>query len=569
MTKKKLTPEERARKHEQAIFHRRIRAAFNNAGFLYLPVGGEKRKFGSKDGELDAVFLFENILLICEETITKKHEEIKTHIKNKKLLFDEINKNKDDLINWLRNDHPDKFANFDDFDDKRYQIFFLYFSKNKFNPSDDDIELYKPIKIVEQSTLNYFHKLSKNIRFSSRCEIFRFLDLNSGDIGLPTSTSNHETIDTAIICPPDATGHSESGIRIVSFMLSAGSLIRNSYVLRKDNWETHMQLYQRLIEKGRIKKIREHVATKKTTFYNNIIVSLLRKDVSFLDNNGNSVQIEDISAFKSGYQIRIPDEFNSICIIDGQHRIFAHYEGEDNLEKTIKPLRKKFHLLVTGLIFPQSMSDIDRRKYESEVFLDINSNAKPVPQDVILFIKSLRDPFSDVGIARKVLEKLNQRDVFHNMFELSLMEKSRIKIASIIKFALRHLVAINNDEDTLHHVWGLETGHSLVDNPDEGLLEEYIGFAVGALDIYFSALKTAYNDEWSSKESKILSTTSINGFVIALRISLAEVGLRDYEYYRGVFRELKVDFSKQGFQYTSSRYHQFATQILRDCFGIM
>lgn len=50
----------------------------------------------------------------------------------------------------------------------------------------------------------------------------------------------------------------------------------------------------------------------------------------------------------------LPDEMNSICIIDGQHRVYAHYEGEENDpdEIEIANLRRKLHLLVTGLVFP-------------------------------------------------------------------------------------------------------------------------------------------------------------------------------------------------------------------------
>ena len=64
-----------------------------------------------------------------------------------------------------------------------------------------------------------------------------------------------------------------------------------------------------------------------------------------------------------------------------------------------RSFRKKFHLLVTGLIFLSEMDDLARRKFESEIFLDINSEAKQVPPDVLLFIETLKDPFSALGIS--------------------------------------------------------------------------------------------------------------------------------------------------------------------------
>lgn len=59
------------------------------------------------------------------------------------------------------------------------------------------------------------------------------------------------------------------------------------------------------------------------------------------------------------------------------------------------------------------MSDVQKAKIESGIFLDINTNAKPVPPDVLLHIKGLKDPLSDIGIARAVIERLNKEDIFY------------------------------------------------------------------------------------------------------------------------------------------------------------
>ncbi len=514
------------------------------------------------------MFLYENIILVCEDTISST-SQIRDHLINKKVLFDEINNNRPDLISWLKGEFPDKFNAFIQYNDARYKVFFLYFTKNKFNPTDDDIELFKPVKVVEQSSLNYFQKLSSNIRRSSRSEIFRFLELESDDVGVVRSSGGQDKISTTIICPPDSTGHT-NGVRLVSFMLSADSLIRNSYVLRKDNWENSIELYQRLIERNRIQSIRRHLATKKTTFYNNIIVTLPR-DVSFTDDNNNPVELSAIQDYKKSHTLLIPNEFNSICVIDGQHRIFAHYEGDDSLETTIAPLRQQFHLLVTGLIFPDDMDDLARRKYESEIFLDINSNAKPVPPDVLLFIQTLQDPYSDLGISRRVLEKLNKRAPFHNLLQLSLMEASRIKIASIIKFALRNLAEITDDperKDTFYFHWSQQSGKNLLTNPNANDLDEYINYIVNLLSIYFGAVKSTYGSEWGDTDSKLLSTTAINGYIMALRRSLQLDGPKDHTFYAQAISKEKFDFSKGNFVYTSSQYNKFSKVILEKCFKI-
>jgi DGQHR domain-containing protein len=555
-------------KREQNAFSRKIQSAFKNAGFEYLSTGDIERQFGSKTGELDGIFLYENVLVVCEETISASGN-IKAHAINKSVLCKEIAENRIELLNWLKADFSEKFARFDTYTEPRYKIFFVYITKNKFNPSEADRELLKPMTVLENSDLNYFHKLSQNIKLSAKNEFFRFLGLTRSDIGTITSGDSQDKIKTTIICPPETTGHT-NGVRIVSFMMSAENLINNSYVLRKDNWENSIALYQRLIEKGRIQSIRKHLATKQTAFYNNIIVSL-PPGIIFTNSAGEIVNLADIQDFSERHVMQIPNELNSICVIDGQHRIFAHYEGIDNLERTISSLRKKFHLLVTGLIFPDDWTDYQRIKYEGEIFLDINSNARPVPPDVLLFIETLKDPFSDLGIARQVLEKLNQRTVFKNLFQMSLMEESTIKIASIIKFALRNLVDASGEtkEDTLYYHWR-QGGDSqtLAGSQDLDLLDRYVDFCVNALDIYFSAIKSIRSSDWNDPDSKILSTTSINGFIMALRRSLKFDGIADNAHYRAQIEKLNIDFAKSAFPYTSSQYNKFSKQILSECFEI-
>ena len=67
------------------------------------------------------------------------------------------------------------------------------------------------------------------------------------------SSSNADTKITAPIIYPRSFTGLKNGVRIVSFMMSAENLLNTCYVLRKDNWSESIWLYQRLIEKGKIK----------------------------------------------------------------------------------------------------------------------------------------------------------------------------------------------------------------------------------------------------------------------------------------------------------------------------
>lgn len=566
--KKVLTEEEKIekqRKIRDRAFQRKIRIVFENAGFVYLKTLGKEFSIGGRKVELDSIYLYENILVICEDTGMTSH--MKEHIRKKHEAFSIIKDNQSDFFEWLKITFPDLKLYIDKYDEDKYILCFLYFSQTEIPLTDDEKNIYPLIKFVEPPTLNYFYKISQCIKLSSKYEIFKFLGLEKNKIGNATNEASRKVLKAPIIYPKSTTGL-KNGVRIVSFMMSPESLLSMSYVMRKDNWEESIFLYQRLIDFNKIKKIRGFIAEKGQAFYNNIIVAL-PDSVSFCDVSDKKVDIDELGDFEA-CKLEIPDEMNSICVIDGQHRIFAHYEGDlkDKYEPKIKPLRKQLHLLVTGLIFPKTMTETDRIKIQSEIFLDINSNAKPVQPDVLLHIEMLKNPLCDVGVARQVMEGLNNKSTFLNMFEFSALDVGKIKIASIIKFALRYLVTINpsEDKDSLYNYW--DGNKEKLVSGDMTEYKKYIEFCTKQLEIYFSALKNNYKEVWKIKENKLLSVISINGFIIAYNRQLKRNGIREYQFYDNCFKKLHIDFSNDKFRYTSSQYRKFSDEILDQAFSL-
>ena len=555
---------ERAKKIRDAAFKRKIRDAFINMGFTYFPTAHNEFKIGHRKVELDYVFVYENVILICEDTCGKAKD--KDHIRKKSESFSEIMSNKKDFIVWLKDVDADKKLLIEKYRTDRFLIFYIYISQAKLELTDDERALYSNLLFWEPDTLAYFYRIAHCLYYSARNELFRLLNITNDQLEFSGSSGNKTTIKAPIICPEDATGL-RNGVRVVSFMMSAENLLRTCYVLRKDNWEESMWLYQRLIDKERIRGIRAFLAEKGAAFYNNIIVAL-PDDVSFEVPGGGIVGIDQIGDFQSCSLI-IPDGMNTVCVIDGQHRIFAHYEAPETekYERVIAPLRKQLHLLVTGLVFPEEMKEAERKKLQSEIFLEINSNAKIVPPDVLLHINMLKDPLSDVGIARRVVERLNKRFVFLNRFELSALDEGKIKVASIIKFALRYLVTITpaDGKTSLYDYW--DGDKEALCQGDEAALNAYIDFCAANISMYFSAVREAFHSDWDDPESKLLSVTAINGFVIAYNRQLAKNGIRDFAFYKDHIKSLSIDYAKENFPYTSSQYRKFSTQILTEAFG--
>ncbi len=501
---------EQLEKRAKRVFKNKIVKTFSGAGFMYIPTNDQEMYIGLRKVEVDALFIYENIWLICEDTV--KTTNIRDHVRTKNEAFGQIKSNLPSFIDELVKLFPEKESIFRKYDSKRIKPFALYISKEDVALSDDDYKLFSELTFVQLKTLNYFQWIVQCIKHSARNEIFRFLELKSSDIGQISSSRESASITAPIIYPKSFTGL-KNNVRIVSFMMSAEDLLNTCYVLRKDNWSDSIWLYQRLIEKGKIKGIRTFLESKGEAFYNNIIVGLPDK-VRFCDEHGDYKTIDEIGDLEGNCTLTFPKEMNSICVIDGQHRIFAHYESgiDSKQERTIAELRKQLHLLVTGLVFPPDMTAEERARIQSEIFVDINSNAKLVPQSVLLQIKRIQNPIADESIAQFVIEKLNKQGVFQNLLQLSALDGGKIKTASIVRFALRYLVTVNPTEGkhSLFTYWNGDKEALLAMKNDA--IGEYVKYCDAILRNYFGAIKKNLRKEWDDENSKLLSVISINGF---------------------------------------------------------
>lgn len=563
--RKPLTDEQKI-KRQKTAFKRKIRGIFTGAGFNYIPTNDHEMTIGLRKVEVDSLFIYENIWLLCEDTV--KTSEIRDHIRTKNEAFGEIKQNLSDYIQKLTELFPEKKDILSKYDVDRIKIFSLYISRSELILSENDYALFSNLVFVQPKTLEYFQWIVACIKVSAKNEIFRFLQLTNDQIGRVTSSSGSTQITAPIIYPKEFTGL-KNQVRIVSFMMSAEDLLNTCYVLRKDNWEDSIWLYQRLIEKGKIKNIRGFLEEKGEAFYNNIIVAL-PDNIAFLDAAGQYKNATNIGNLEGNCKLILPKEMNSICVIDGQHRIFAHYESgtDSKQERKISELRKQLHLLVTGLYFPNDMKPEDRARIQSEIFLDINSNAKSVPPNVLLQIKRINNPIADESMAQFVIEKLNKEGVFQNLLQISSLETGKIKTASIVRFALRYLVTVTPAEhkQSLFNYW--DGDKSALLSVDEKAIQAYVKFCTEILRNYFGAVKKHFGTYWDDENSKLLSVISINGFIIALTRQLSINGIHDFDYYDKVFNDWSIDFSKDGFPYTSSQYRKFSSQILDEAFDI-
>lgn len=137
--RKKLTPEEKAaqlKKRKELAFRKRIRSSFTDAGFTYFSTLDKHFVIGTRTVELDYLFLYENIIVICEDN-TKQKKDI-DHIRNKNESFAEIRNNKAAFLNWIANTFPEKEAMVKKFRSERYLLFYIYISQTELELTEDE-----------------------------------------------------------------------------------------------------------------------------------------------------------------------------------------------------------------------------------------------------------------------------------------------------------------------------------------------------------------------------------------------------------------------------------------------
>ena len=569
-TKKKrkiLSAEEKAQKKREKKLHSDVKLFFKTIGLEYISTRDKQKIFGGIQGEFDGIYIYKNIITLVEETTSSNND----HLRRKVDYFEKVLENKESFLQWLSEVAPEKFSFPGDYTVARYKLFYCYASETAVG--DDTAEVYSQLKYLSPSILKYFIHVAKSIRLSARNEFFKYLGLDHPDIGEASSSTEEKYIDSAVIIPEAGTGF-PTGIHIVSFVMKAQELLDCAYVFRKDSWGNKLgQYYQRLVEKAKIDKIRAFLAKEKRTFIDNIIVSL-PSGTTFakIEKNNKRVDIDvkDISTI-SNVQIRIPYLINSIGIIDGQHRVFGHYQGSDSLEPAIQKHREKRHLFVTGIFYEEDKyKEPDRRKFESSLFLLMNNNHSKVKPDLLLYIESLKSPTSPLGIASNVIMALNNRDPFKGLFLLSPLDKIGIKTPTIIKYGLQGLVEISADKETLFKYWQNDKKTDLLNETwSEELYADYIKFCASSLSQYFNAIKSNYKDSWdlANKDSRLLSSTAIVGFLKSFSTSLEKYHkIGTFEFYKPKIAKLTLTFSKTEFaKYGSSHWPTLAQDIDKEC----
>lgn len=564
--KAKLSSEEIKKRKVDRQFKIRINTIFKNSGFSQIATRDKNITFKERMGEIDNIFIYENIIILVEDTCIKS-ENIRDHINKTSIFFSLIKENESDFVELLDNEFDDfKSKRSDKYDYFDFKFVYVYTSLNHIN--SDHKKPHGYIKFISNTDLRYFEALSKTISMSTKYEIFKYLGLKFSDIGFNHGDNIRKY--TGFVLPEAPSGF-PSEYKIVTFYIDPSTLIELSYVLRKDSWLDNDGLYQRMLIKGKIKSMREFLAVENRVFINNAIVSL-PSETKYIDDNGDTIDPKTIKK-TTKVNVNLPLNFNSIGLIDGQHRVYCYHQGNDKHEDMIAAKRKKQQLLVTGIVFPKNTPETERFKFEAKLFLEINDKQSRAKGDLKQSIQTIVDPYSSIALAKSVISVMAKKGPLEGKLEEHYFGDGVIKTTSIVSYGLKHIVAVDEKsiDHSLYKLWDHDDKGNLVSSGSDALKKEYISFCSKELNNFIAGFSVEMKKRrlWttSNKQSKALTITSLNGLIFCFKKLIITGGLMNASEYIDRFNNLKIDFSSSDFQYRSSHWRALGDKIYDECFS--
>ena len=590
----KLEKKEKKRKQLEKQNHiSSIRRILANMGFERLTdISGHNFIYEGRTSELDDVFVLENIVLLVEYTTEKNPGD---HLLKKDHFYQRVNGNPKMFLEFLIDEFPTKSFNhyYNDTIKNKYptldmlQLRTIYCSRHNIEDEHKNV-VTNTIIFLDYDKVQYFKLLTKAIKKSAIYEFSNFLDIeNKNYADNILNTSSKSAYKGYVL--PESKSRYKSGYKIVSFYIDAESLMRRAYVLRRESWreEKNIRLYQRMLESDKISNMRKYLYEEERVFVNNIITTISINDIELktvvsdpvtkeqkettitIDKDGN---FEPNSPHVEPILIEIQDKYNIIGIIDGQHRVYAYHEGNDNYEDKIKSLRKQQNLLVTSIICPESESQNEKNRFEANLFLEINKNQKKLSSLLQQEIELIVSPFSTIAIGKDILNRLNANGPLHNKLVSCSYDKNKISTASIVSYGLRPLIKLDeNAVDSLFRIWNDSNKLKLKDKNcnDYKLRDSYIDFCVEKIRDILLAFKQhlSENNLWepysATNKQGVLGVVLLNGIMNVLRLLIENDQVSSAEEYKKMLNGVKA-FHFRDFK--SSQYRRMGEKLYSEYF---
>jgi DGQHR domain-containing protein len=250
----------------------------------------------------------------------------------------------------------------------------------------------------------------------------------------------------------------QQDLYLLNFVLGVDFLLQTSSLNRLRD-STSEEGYQRLLDKDKLRKMRDYLLEGVPAYPNNIICKLsenaevepIRNGFAALPEASQSVYADLLSngVRDNAFIVRLPDSYSIFEVVDGQHRLFSFAQTKYHLFENASPaekrklkrgderiaeLAKKSILLVTA-IYVRPGSPKQEWADSGRLFYELNTTqTKLSPEDVIDLIQRL-NPEDPVAKANRLLVRLNGTGVLAKKIKLKPWQNDLIKRTSLIKYS--------------------------------------------------------------------------------------------------------------------------------------
>lgn len=457
----------------------------------------------SKGMEIDAIMLYKNIICLVEITkgagknIIRKIENFfekldKVYYPEDMNLELKINTKKDvskkkQRAETMLNEINDHIKNFK----KDYELILvkLVFCPNK--RLDEEFVNERQINkefIVDKDIYEYFdevlRRLNKDFLFN---DFMHFLGIRKVDLK-KIGTSKTRKPGRTQPFKVDRLELEKDRIIMYSLSLRVEDIVDYVTVLRMAR-KYDKKGFQRMVKARRLRKINEEYLSKNETFPNNIIIAL----------NPEIYNSEEEFYNKENKELTFFDEFNSLIIIDGQHRFFSFVKGN----------KLNRYILVT-LIFFKGENEEENYLLMYRMFYKINKTQERIDPNLSFILKARIDPESEENFWYEVFKKLDKIGFFAGRFsfkETTLRKKAKKSIISVIKYG--GVLRLNKT----YKKNGIQVdGLNIFYGEDK---EKNIGFAFNLLKNYFDIIEEILYNQKVDKNA--LSPREIGALLRLLR----------------------------------------------------
>lgn len=346
-----------AEKHEY-----RVRRLLKSLGFQKVKGGND---FAIGGNQIDAIGICDGKIVVAECTT------IRSNHKDKIQSF--ITSQTETTRGLKAHDDYKEIAN------KKGSIRYVYipsysvseelekkFSKEEYN-----------LTIWNTKLLNYYEDIAKDIPSRAKYDVL-------ADLGFSMSEEEE------IVLP--ALRYKQNNMYVYSFYVNPADLLKVSYVPRRKRDDK--KNYQRMVDPKRLRAIEEKFQeTGASSIIPTNVVIAVNDDISF---KRNSLEGENEN-IRSGAEVglvKLPRNYSSCVVIDGQHRLFAFS----------KPTNKKLPVV--------AMTNIDKDT-QMRYFVDINREAKPIKSGLLWDLQGDLNPNGVEGIISNSVKYMNKREPLH------------------------------------------------------------------------------------------------------------------------------------------------------------